>query len=224
MLNLSQVTLWACVFSENAEYLDRTCRVIEYCRRLCTFGETILFSHLWPPHVPHNGQIVTCRMVQIPKMDLDNFNIFVNRIVPEFIKTDYAMQVHEDGFILEPDLWHPDFLKYDYIGAPWRDGVVGNQGFALESKKLLQAKAKLPFSERLPKPYDGQNHFPSDVFICRTHRAALESDGVRFAPRDLAMRFSTEQIGQNFRSFGFHGRAINPTSYRIGWNKIAASE
>jgi hypothetical protein len=33
--------------------------------------------------------------------------------------TEFAILVHEDGFIVNPECWSDEFLKYDYIGAPW---------------------------------------------------------------------------------------------------------
>ena len=36
----------------------------------------------------------------------------------DHIHTDYAMIVHADGFIVHPEMWRDEFLKYDYIGVP----------------------------------------------------------------------------------------------------------
>ena len=78
-----------------------------------------------------------------------------------------------------------DFLAWDYIGAPWvyknRPSEVGNGGFSLRSRALLQATMSLP--------WDG--HEPEDAAICRTMRPQLESQfGLKFAPLNLAARFS----------------------------------
>jgi hypothetical protein len=34
------------------------------------------------------------------------------------VDTEFAILVHEDGFIVNPECWRW-VLKYDYIGAPW---------------------------------------------------------------------------------------------------------
>ena len=41
--------------------------------------------------------------------------------------------------------------------------------------------------------------------IGRVNRAWLEGQGLRFAPRDLANRFSAERVGDPGQSFGYHG-------------------
>lgn len=177
-----------------------------------------MFSNL-PAPIPVNAE-----QIQTQRMDMDQFNIWVNATVPAFIETDYAMSIHEDGFAIDASRWKPEFLDYDYIGAPWADGVVGNGGFNIESQKLLKAKRKLPFSVKVSPPWDGHDILASDVFLCRTHRATLEKQGVRFAPRDLALEFSIEQVGHEYPSFGFHGRNVAPVQYARGWMAVEESE
>lgn len=47
---------------------------------------------------------------------------------------------------------------------------------------------------------------PEDVCLCVEHRARLEHDhAVRFAPLDVAARFSYERITPVAATFGFHG-------------------
>lgn len=217
-LKLTNVTLWACVRSTDVGYYKRTLAVVRYCQRLCQFEHTLLFAYLPLP----SGERYDGELVQIPPMDIDQFGIFVNSIVPRFIRSEFALSVHEDGFILDVNRWKPEFMDYDLIGAPWRqDGVVGNGAFCLESQRLLQEKARLPFTQRLTKQYDGQWYYPSDVFVCRFHRKTLESRGIRFAPRNVALQFSTEQIsGPHLPSFGFHGQRINNRAYNQAWNGL----
>ena len=62
----------------------------------------------------------------------------------------FALIVQADGYVINPHSWTSEFLNYDYIGAPWplTDSAyidpfgnhqrVGNGGFSLRSKKLLQ--------------------------------------------------------------------------------------
>jgi hypothetical protein len=117
----------------------------------------------------------------------------------DHIDTQHALCVQWDGFIINPAAWTPQFLEFDYIGAVWphfEDGHdVGNGGFSLRSKRLLELAKKIP--------YDGSA--PEDVVIARVARGALEAKGIRFAPRKLAQRFAYERTSSTGTEFGFHG-------------------
>jgi hypothetical protein len=102
--------------------------------------------------------------------------------------------VQHDGYILNPDLWTDEFLEYDYIGAPWEDGTVGNGGFSLRSQRLMETVASMTW--RL-------HH--EDCLICGPLRGPLEDAGFKFAPTDVAARFSFERYAAGYqRTFGFH--------------------
>jgi hypothetical protein len=107
-----------------------------------------------------------------------------------------VLVVQHDGFIVRPESWDRKFLQYDYIGAPWDNGIVGNGGFSLRSKRLLDVLAEMRDLLTWPHPEDGA--------LCCTYRDELESRGILFAPTDVARRFSVEdEAYQN--SFGLHG-------------------
>src|SRR5690606_2721249 len=107
-----------------------------------------------------------------------------------------------------PDAWTEEFLTYDYIGAPWwymDDMNVGNGGFSLRSKKLLDILKNADFITE----YDHEDHH-----ICRTYHKELEALGVRYAPQALAERFAIEGVSKENSptanntwngQFGFHG-------------------
>jgi len=73
-----------------------------------------------------------------------------------YIDTDYALLIHPDGFVIHPEMWNEEWLKYDFIGAPfplpkddfsYRDingkiQRVGNS-VSLRSKKLLDLPKKI---------------------------------------------------------------------------------
>jgi hypothetical protein len=108
--------------------------------------------------------------------------------------------VQWDGFVLHPDAWDDEFLEYDYIGAPWPhhpiEQAVGNGGFSLRSRRLFEAMQDINF---VPS-------HPEDLCICHHNRTMLENRfGIRFAPLDLAERFSYERARPRERTFGFHG-------------------
>lgn len=210
-IDLSNVTLWSAIWTNDEALLQRTMRVLRYCTKLAKFDRIVLFSCL---PIPKNKWL---EWIKIPVMDMEGWNLFINRVVPLAMHSPFAMSVHEDGFILNPQLWKPGFLSYDYIGAPWKDGVVGNGGFCIESRKLYYTKTLLPFNVE-------QSKTAADMWLCRNSRAALEQQGIKFAPRDLALEFSTETFGNNWPSFGYHGRQWSPEKFSEGWRKIEASE
>ena len=117
------------------------------------------------------------------------------------IRTPFLLSIQWDGFIVDPSCWIDSFLHYDYIGARWpwhQEGSnVGNSGFSLWSKKLL---------EILGQEYTLPDNLPGDFFICHVLRPELERKyGIRFAPSHIADLFSYERHASTHRTFGFHG-------------------
>lgn len=208
MLKLPGVTIFTMVWAEDQKWIQRAGAVLRYCEKIIECDKRILFVHQKIP--PGNYPWDT---VYIPQLNWQSYNIFVNRVVPRYIQSDYVMSVHEDGFPISLELWKDDFLNYDYIGAPWSDNVVGNGGFSIESRRLLELKCSMPVEA-------DEFSTASDRLICTSRRAWLEERGIRFAPADLAVRFSTEQTGHGLSSFGFHGRQVQSEKYRTGWTII----
>jgi hypothetical protein len=113
----------------------------------------------------------------------------------------FGLLVQLDGYPINEYSWCDDFLDYDYIGAPWPSWVhksylVGNGGFSLRSAKFIRACAH--FKHR---------GVPEDRALCVDYHADLEDRfGIRFAPVEVAARFSTELIQTDISTvFGFHG-------------------
>lgn len=138
--------------------------------------------------------------VAIPRLSSARaYSEFMLSRLSDYIETSHCLIVQWDGFVLSGARWNPSFLHFDYIGAPWpqfHDGHnVGNGGFSLRSKKLLQATRDPAF----------RVVHPEDVAICRVNRKLLEREhGVRFADTATAERFSFERSGPS-AAFGFHG-------------------
>ena len=68
-------------------------------------------------------------------------------------------------------------------------------------------------------------YHPEDVRICRDHRPYLETaHHIRFAPEDVARRFSIEGYGQANRThtteFGFHGRRVKFAAPKRGPRRL----
>ncbi len=155
----------------------------------------------------------------------DQLNELTLDLLPKTVDTDFNLVVQADGYAVNYQAWTDQFLQYDYIGASWphestgRD--VGNGGFSLRSKKLYRAMLDLRRRYTLERLIQGLQtidicadkflgySIPEDNLICKIYRPILEQQyGIRFAPAELADRFSIEtNAGSPWfgSSFGFHG-------------------
>lgn len=146
---------------------------------------------------------------------IDSWNFKCVYELHRYVDTDYCMFIHADGYVINPEAWRPDFLEYDYIGAPWplpKDSYsyrtpegeiirVGNS-VSLRSKRLLELPGRLSLPWR---EYYGNTH--EDGFLCVHNRRILEENGCRFAPLEVARYFSVEHpIPENegIKTFAFH--------------------
>ena len=207
--------------------LDYTPTIKALKRTIKTLGDKITkvywFSDI---DIPEDvGVPVT--WVIIPKIKVYNndYSFVTLKLCPEVCVENYNLIIHADGFAVNSAAWTDEFLKYDYIGARWGDGVnmVGNGGFCLRSRKLYDAfidmKIKNLTSEYPEYMNDvacyvindaGEKWIPEDNIICKIHRNTLEKDyGIKFAPLHLANQFSIEHfINSEWlgKSLGFHGK------------------
>lgn len=114
--------------------------------------------------------------------------------------TSHILITQWDGYVLDGEQWNDEWLQYDYLGAPWLwdDGMnVGNGGFSLRSVRLHQILATDKFI--------GGYH-QEDATIGRTYRPYLEDKyGIKFAPEEVAHKFSYELHEPKQPTFGFHG-------------------
>ena len=196
MLNLPSITLICLTnrdFEGHKKALDKSCEEIN-------FGAVKL---IWDE--------------KCTSIDIWNYKIIYE--LPNYVQTKYALLIHADGFITNPSLYNPDWLQFDYIGAPWplptdsysyRDefgGIVrvGNS-VSLRSKRLMDLIATKPEEKfwAIKEKYGNTNE---DGFICCHNRKWLESQGCKFAPISEAITFSHEHdIPENkgMESFAFH--------------------
>lgn len=193
VLALPEVTLLAVT----GVALSATARALALSQRGLCFGEALFLSDRAPP----TGTSAEWRPIP-PICSRLEYSSFMLRGLAAHLTTQHALCIQWDGYVLNPGQWDPAFLDYDYIGAPWPHFAdrmrVGNGGFSLRSRRLVEACAALPISSE-----------PEDVAICRTHRQLLEERyGLRFAPEEVARRFAYERITPTGEEFGFHG-ALN---------------
>src|SRR5215469_14731865 len=100
--------------------------------------------------------------------------------------TSHILTIQWDGWVLDAEMWDPAYLQYDFVGAPWwysDTHNVGN-GTGLRSTKLMR------FLERHRKvlPVYGKE----DELLGRVYRPILEYQGFKWAPEQLASKFSLE--------------------------------
>jgi hypothetical protein len=191
LIDLSNVTL--CAVGSNDRVL--AARALEICRAQCNFADSILFSH---EPVPGSFRNVKINRPQ----SMTAYTAFMLKELHKFITTDFVLVTQWDGYVVNPGAWRSEFLQYDYIGAtwPWKEDnlKVGNGGFSLRSKRLLDVVAQ-PWFDLLP-------NLGEDELICRVYRPILENQlGIRFAPPEVADRFAYERAVHLVPTFGFHG-------------------
>ncbi|MES2159349.1 MAG: DUF5672 family protein [Pseudomonadota bacterium] len=190
-LALSQVTLCAATSVNVAA----TIRALETSMAQIDFAECKLFTdaRVTPDHP-------AIKVVPIKRLNsAAAYSSFILKDMVEYVETTHCLITQWDGHVLDAGRWRDAFLDHDYIGASWpqfTDGHdVGNGGFSLRSRKLMDAC-------RNPKFVAAH---PEDLAIGRGCRPWLESRGMRFAPRALADMFATERAGDLRNGFGYHG-------------------
>ena len=194
-LVLGDVTL-CCIDCANYELAADAMR---FTLSRCRFAQALYFSdRAW--------EVAGARRVPISRIvSAQQYSNFVVHELHAYVQTGHALIIQYDGFVLNPSAWDPAFLRYDYVGAPMhtREGyVVGNGGFSLRSRRLLQALRDDPAI----RGYDALTGEPlEDVAICRDFRVLLEQrHGIRFAPVEVAERFAAEHSPPTGAQFGFH--------------------
>lgn len=204
MLELKNVTLLVLTslhFEQHIKSLLKSMESIE-------FGSVKFISHEPPDNLPEDIIWENTKTV----FDYPGYNKYCIFNLYKHVDTEYCLVTQHDSWVVNPDLWDDQFLEYDYIGAPWPDspahftdsrGIVqrvGNGGFSLRSKKLLE----------VPKHTDilWNPNFPNeDTTISVKNRVKYEDFGCKFAPFELAIKFSHEtdiEQNKNVPSFGFH--------------------
>ena len=208
-LSLPQVTLIAMTSVD----VQATVEAMKYSMRDIEFGDAVIVTHKKPFRLPKS-----IRYAHTDKLtNIDHFNYKTVYELGDYVHTDFALLVHADGFVVNPDSWRDEFLEYDYIGSPWpmptndlmyRD-IHGNlcrvgNSVSIRSKRLMDYPKQfdMPWT-----PEDGC--FNEDGFICCRMRHLFEAQGMRFAPLELAIYFGHEHMipeleGKNIRPFVFH--------------------
>lgn len=210
-LYLPNVTLCAMT----SVLVKETLKAMEYSMHGIEFGDAVIITHEKPRHLPEG-----IRYSHVDILDnIDRFNYETVYNMGDHINTDFALLVHYDGYVVNPDSWRDEFLDYDYIGSPWplpKEGdnttyrdINGNicrvgNSVSIRSKRLMDfpREADIPWT-----PEEGW--FNEDGFICCRQKHLFEAAGMKFAPLELAIYFGHETMipeieGRGIRPFVFH--------------------
>jgi hypothetical protein len=152
-----------------------------------------------------NIKVEGIEVVEIPRIDSkEEYSEFIVKGLYPHFETSHVLVIQHDGYVLDASAWTDEFLKYDYIGAPWLyvDGRnVGNGGFSLRSRRL----------QDVLRDYCFDVTHPEDEIIGRLYRKFLEQRyAMFFAPQELAEQFAFELRQPNQKTFGFHGNFHKP--------------
>ena len=223
MLDLSKITL---VAIDNTSRIANTIKAIYTCIEQANFGSVKLITS--KDYIEKyqkelfNDKILVEEMVY-PVTDINLYSKYVLYELYRHVDTEFCLLIQDHAFIINSDAWTDEFLQYDYIGAPWpyRENSyltpfgehirVGNGGFSLRSKKLLEVplKKEIPFDCTTGDFYKhfNANNFAEDGNICVHNRHLFIDEGCKFAPLELAAKFSYESAvpeNQGIIPFGFH--------------------
>lgn len=192
MINLKDISLVAVATQD----VEETVEAIEYSLKEMSFERVQLIANYNPKPDSKDYEFIKIDSFS----DVGEWGKFVVFDLYKFITTKHIVLIHADGFIVNPSSWDNEFLKYDYIGAPWpmptddfsfRDyyGNIIRQGnsVSLRSYEIL----KLPSELNLKWDADA-GYFHEDGFLCAVKRHILIENGIEFAPLDIACKFSHE--------------------------------
>ena len=210
MLELKNVTLVAVSSSPRAK---GNIRALKLSMKKVRCGDVLFVSDKKPRHMPKG-----IRFEQMEKFQsIDDFNHFMVYELYKYIKTEFALIVHDDGVVVHPECWKSSFLEYDYIGAPWplpapddlisyRDVNgeicrVGNS-VSIRSRRLMELPSKIGMKwEKFGGWYN------EDGFICVNNKHIFEQNGMKIAPIEVAKYFSHETMIpeiEGITPFAFH--------------------
>jgi len=160
--------------------------------------------------LPNVGKIYTfsdepffegAQFIKVPKLSSNNdYGSIIFNMLPKHVSEEHFFIIQWDGFPILPENWNDEFLKYDYIGAPLHGVWVGNGGFSLRSKKLIETIEALGIGVDPSNPDDQ----PEDEIICTKYRNQLETQGIKFAPLYVAENFSFQAGALRSDMLGFH--------------------
>jgi len=194
LMNIPNITL-ICIDCVNYE---AAIRAINISTSKTEFSKVIFITDKHPENPPKSIEVKIIDKIN----SREEYSKFILNKLGDYFTTEHALIIQWDGYIINEKSWDPEFLNYDYIGAKWwhKDGLnVGNGGFSLRSKKLVECIKKLNIVT---------TNDTEDNIICRTYRRVLETRfGIKYADEKIADKFAYERgyTPINEMPWGFHG-------------------
>jgi hypothetical protein len=214
LISLPNVTLLAVSSIE----IPATIKALQISSEKINFAKIVLVSDVKPDNLPDSIEYA-----YYPKITCSHdFDVFAIEHLGEYFDTSHVLLVQYHGFVIHPELWDNEWLKFDFIGAGWEQRKefislstgtmvrVGNGGFSLRSKKLYDTMKKLGLKCVYDRSFSNDDGLINSLF-----RKTLLENGINYPTVEVAARFSYENpIPENIGviPFGFH-RYLPP------WNK-----
>lgn len=193
MIKLQQVTL----ISLATRDVDATGKALEYSCRGIEFGAVKLVSPYRPFNLPDYIQWEHVHSF----LSINEWNHYVVYNLTDHVDTNYCILVHNDGFIVNPESWNPDFLNYDYCGSPWSlQCAIAIQGgreqplqrvgnsVSIRSKKLLELPSKINLEW---KQFNDDSN--EDTFLSCHNWKVMQEHDIKIAPLELAFEWGREE-------------------------------
>ena len=214
MIKVPDVTLIAI---DCTDRIRGTIEALNTCVKSMEFGDVVLLRHEKPNDLP---SFITHKEIKEIK-NIDAYNSFIFLELYKYFDTSHVLLCQDHAYIINPEMWDDEWLKWDYIGSPWaivpnaytanngERSRVGNGGFSIRSKKICRLPSEKGWGlreERGFKNEDGQ--------ICCYWKKEMLIEGVKYAPLEVAVKFGYEKPMEennygNVKAFGFHRNLPN---------------
>lgn len=213
MIELNNVTLAAVSCVKHIQ----TIKALLFSSRQIKFKKTIFITDVEKKDITIKCDNIDFIPCPEPIKSKDDYSIFMLKKFKDYIDTDFVLLVQYDGFVLNPVLWRDEWLKYDYVGAPFppfyfnRENPsqlvrVGNGGFSLRSRRFINLFSDL----NLPIIRDQLTGIAEDHQQCCMYHSTFLENGIKYAPVEEAVKFShenfthTPEVKKEITPFGFH--------------------
>jgi hypothetical protein len=216
----------------NCNKVEEGKKALEYSSREIDFKNIYFFSD---QDIKGNFEHIKIGSIR----GVSEYNNFILGI-EKYITSEHVLVIQDDGHVLNPKHWTDEFLKYDYIGAPWPNDEkwnkrwdkygknisekirkhapfnrVGNGGFSLRSTNFL----------KYSNLFSNTGVLAEDIFLTLYNYDKAQEFGIKFPDLDLALKFSYETAlkGKELRKeyknqklnldnhFGWHGKKFQNT-------------
>ncbi len=215
------------IVSINCVNPEESIKALDYSCNKIKFNNSYLLTDKKIQHGNH-------KLIYVDKIkSISEYNNFCLKLNKFEFESDHILLIQDDGYVINAENWNNEFLKYDYIGAPWpndqvwlekfiepslqnfvsdifNENRVGNGGFSLRSRKFLEYSENFTSCEGIGE----------DLFLTIINYNKALDNSIIFPDVEEALKFSTEfglfgkdkkkwlkyKYMKKITSFGFHGK------------------